>query len=139
VIVVDVSVVFGLVVTRDDYHRLAVAARKRDPDWQAPRLFRSEFRSIAAGHLRRGESLRNVLAASANAQLAVLAHEVNDQEVFAVIQESPLSAYDAEYVALARRLGSTLVTTDRQILEHYPDLAVRLQDFASPSDPPATG
>jgi hypothetical protein len=73
-IVVDVSVLFGLVVKRDDYHSFAIAARKRDPDWQAPRLFRSEFRSIAAGHLRRGEPLQNVLAAAANAQLAVTIH-----------------------------------------------------------------
>lgn len=132
-IVVDVSVLFGLVVTRDDYHPLAVAARERDPDWQAPRLFRSEFRSIAAGHLRRGEALVNVLAAAANAQAAVVMHEVSDQEVFAIVQESSLSAYDAEYVALARRLGVTLVTTDRQVLEQYPNLAVRLQDFARPA------
>mgnify|MGYP000846774734 CR=1 FL=1 len=62
-IVVDVSVLFGFAVNRDDYHPLAIAARKRDPDWQAPRLYRSEFRSIAAGHLRRGEPLPNVLAA----------------------------------------------------------------------------
>jgi len=31
---------------------LALAARKKDPDWQAPPLFHSEFRSVAAGHLR---------------------------------------------------------------------------------------
>jgi predicted nucleic acid-binding protein len=60
-------------------------------------------------------------------------HEVSDQEVFAIVQESSLSAYDAEYVALARRLGVTLVTTDRQVLEQYPNLAVRLQDFARPA------
>lgn len=132
-IVVDVSVLFGFVVNRDDYHALAVAARERDSDWQAPRLYRSEFRSIATGHLRRGEPLANVLAALANAQVAVSAHEVSDQEVFAVVQESSLSAYDAEYVALARRLGVALVTTDRQILEQYPNVAVRLQDFARPA------
>ncbi|MBX3745894.1 MAG: type II toxin-antitoxin system VapC family toxin [Verrucomicrobiae bacterium] len=129
-IVVDVSVLFGLVVKRDAYHALAMGARRRDPDWQATRLFRSEFRSIAAGHLRRGEPLQNVMAAAANAQLAVTTHELTDQEVFAVIQESSLSAYDAEYVALARRLGVVLVTTDREILGHYPNLAVRLQDYA---------
>lgn len=132
-IVVDVRVLFGFVVNRGAYHPLAVAARARDPDWQAPRLFRSEIRSIAAGDLRRGEPLPNVLAAAANAQLAVVLHEVSGQEVFAIVQESSLSAYVAEYVALARRLGVTLVTTDRQVLERYPDVAVRLQDFAQPT------
>ncbi len=131
-IVVDSSVVFALVVPRDAYHLLALQARRKDPDWQAPALFRSEFRSVAAGHLRRGETMSNVLAAAANAELALQAHPVTDQEVFAVIQESPLSAYDAEYVALAKRLGCSLVTTDKQILEHYPNLATRLQEFAAP-------
>jgi predicted nucleic acid-binding protein len=130
-IVVDSSIVFALVVPRDAYHLLALAARRRDADWHAPKLFRSEFRSVAAGHLRRGELLSNVLAAAANAELAVLPYDLTDQEVFAVIQESPLSAYDAEYVALAKRLGCSLVTTDKQVLDHYPNLAIRLQDFAA--------
>jgi predicted nucleic acid-binding protein len=130
-IVVDSSVVFALVVPRDAYHLMALAARQRDADWHAPILFRSEFRSVAAGHLRRGEPLSNVLAGAANAELAVQAHHVTDQEVFAVIHESPLSAYDAEYVALARRLGCSLVTTDKQVLDHYPNLAIRLEDFAA--------
>ena len=52
---------------------------------------------------------------------------------FAVDLNSHLSAYAAEYVALARRLGVTLVTTDRQVLEHSPNLAVRLQEFARPA------
>lgn len=129
-IVADSSVVFALVVPRDAYHSLALAARRKDADWHAPDLCRSEFRSVAAGHLRRGEPLSNVLAGAANAELAVQAHHVTDQEVFAVIHESPLSAYEAEYVALARRLGCFLVTTDKQVLDHYPNLAIRLQDFA---------
>ena len=36
----------------------------------------------------------------------------------------------AQAAGAARRLGVTLVTTDRQILEQYPSLAVRLQEFA---------
>jgi predicted nucleic acid-binding protein len=77
--------------------------------------------------LRKGEPLSHVLAAGAAAALAVTSHAVSNQEVFRVVQESPLSAYDAEFVALARRLGCPLLTTDRQILDHYPDLAMRLR------------
>ncbi len=102
-IVVDVSILFGFVVNRDDYHPLAVAARERDPDWQTPRRFRSEFRSIAAGHLRRGEPLPNVLATAANAQMAVVVHEVNDQEVFAIVQESSLSVRSTSCTKATRR------------------------------------
>jgi hypothetical protein len=43
-IVADSSVVFALVVPRDAYHLMALATRRRDADWHAPLLFRSEFR-----------------------------------------------------------------------------------------------
>ena len=112
-------------------YKTASKARLRDADWHAPELCRSEFRSVAAGCLRKGEPMEQVLAAAAVADDAARFYRMEPQEVFAVVQESPLSAYDAEFVALARRLGCLLVTTDKQILKHYPGLAVRLADFVA--------
>jgi predicted nucleic acid-binding protein len=37
-----------------------------------------------------------------------------------------MSVYDAEFVALARRLGVDLVTADGAILEGAPDVAVHI-------------
>jgi predicted nucleic acid-binding protein len=129
-IVVDCSVIVGWVVAVDAYHDLAVATRHKDPAWHAPFLYRSEFRSVAAGYLRKGELLETLLAAGALAVQGVEAHQVTDAEVFSVLKASPVSAYDAEYIALARRLACPLVTTDQVVLRQWPGLAIRLSDFA---------
>lgn len=129
-IVIDNAVLAGFALGRDAYHAHARKTYVKDPDWHAPELVRSEFRSVASGALRRGESLPTILAAAAAADQCAVFYRLGANEVFAVLQESPLSAYDAEYVALARRLGCQLVTTDKAVLDHYPSLAVRLEDFA---------
>ena len=128
-IVVDNSVLAGFALPQDGYHGDAVRAFKQDADWHAPELARSEFRSVAAGVLRRGETLSTLLESAAVSDAAATFYRLHANEVFAVMQESPLSAYDAEYVALARRLGCQLVTTDKLVLDHYPSLAVRLATF----------
>ncbi len=129
-IVVDNSVICGFVISSDAYHVAAVACRDRDPEWHAPFLARTEFRSVAAGYLRKGESLATLMAAGALAAMSVQVHHVTDAEVFSIIGASPLSAYDAEYVALAQRLNCNLITTDKEVLKRYSGLAIRLADWA---------
>lgn len=58
-------------------------------------------------------------------------HEVVHDAALRVALESGLSAYDAEYVALARELGCTLVTNDARILREAPDVARPLVDPSS--------
>ena len=57
--------------------------------------------------------------------------DVASQDVMALAEQSGCTAYDCEYVALAKHLGVPLVTTDRQVLSAFPDMAVRPQDFAA--------
>ncbi len=129
-IVVDNNVISGFVLPTDDFHAEAVAARKQDSDWNAPALFRSEFRSVARKHLLKGESEDLLIQAAQAAVMSVKIHELNEAEVFSIVRESPkTSSYDAEYLALARRLGCRLVTTDEDILKSHPQLAVSLQQF----------
>ncbi len=130
-IVVDNSVICGFVISSDAYHTDALACRDRDPEWHAPFLSRTEFRSVAAGYLRRGEPVATLMAAGALATLSVVPHHLTDAEVLSVLSASTLSAYDAEYVALAQRLRCKLVTTDSEVLRCYPGLAVRLAGYAA--------
>jgi predicted nucleic acid-binding protein len=112
--------------------RTALAHRLRgiDADWHAPVLWRSELRNILTGYRRdgslAGEQVRRVMAA-AEAGLAGREHHLPSDRVFAVTERYRLSAYDAEFVALAEILGVPLVTEDRAILKCWPDRALSLE------------
>ena len=109
---------------------LAHRLRRLDPDWHAPVLWRSEMRSILTGYRRDGsldEVLVRQIMAAAEAALAGREHFVPSDRVFAVTAASRLSAYDAEFVALAEILGAPLVTEDRAVLGAYAHCAVNLE------------
>jgi predicted nucleic acid-binding protein len=62
------------------------------------------------------------------------AREINvaSSPVLDLIARSQCSAYDCEFVALARELHVLLVTLDRQVLTAFPADAVALGTFARP-------
>jgi predicted nucleic acid-binding protein len=109
---------------------LAHRLRRLDADWHAPVLWRSELRNILAGYRRDGSlddlQVRQIMAA-AEAGLAGRDHHLPSERVFRVIETSRLSAYDAEFVALAEILGVTLVTEDRAILRAFPGRAITIE------------
>ncbi len=101
-----------------------------DSDWNAPLLWRSEFRSILAGCLRRGDmafegALR--IVADAEEQMSGREFEVPSADVLRLVQQSPCSAYDCEFVALAQDLGVPLVTSDKAILKAFSAVARPLE------------
>jgi len=103
------------------------AVFKHDPNWAAPILWRSEFRNILAGYIRRGElSVKNGVLVQRKAEqlLAGREHLVGSDRVLQLVNGSPCSAYDCEFVALAERLRVPLVTSDRRILRSFPDIAI---------------
>ena len=128
-IVVDSNVIAYCWINGDrtaDAHRL----RRIDADWHVPVLWRSEMRSILTGYRRDGsldaDTVRRIMAA-AEAGLAGSEHHLPSERVFRVTEQSGLSAYDAEFVALAQVLGTRLVTEDRAILAAYPQLAIDIK------------
>ena len=111
---------------------LAQRLRVRDPDWQVPVLWRSEMRSILAGYLREG-SLSVVQARRVMRQveeaLAGCEHLVSSDAVLEVVGATRLSAYDAEFVALAEELSVPLVTEDEAVLKTFPKAARTIRAF----------
>jgi predicted nucleic acid-binding protein len=109
---------------------LAHRLRRLDADWHAPVLWRSELRNILAGYRRDGSlddrQARQIMAA-AETGLAGREHHLPSERVFRVTEASRLSAYDAEFVALAEILGVTLVTEDRAILTAFPERAINVE------------
>jgi len=129
VIIVDNSVLVAFVFPQDDFHKAAMAARLKDADWHAPALIRSESRNVARAYLRKGEPLATVQEAVRDASASVRCYTMGDDEVLQVVSDGHLTAYDAEYVALARRLACRVVTQDRDILKFYRAESVSLADF----------
>lgn len=102
----------------------AEALLERDPEWAAPPLWRSEFRNVLAGYLRRGTldgAVAKRLQRDAESLLAGREFDVLSDDVLDLVRASDCSAYDCEFVALARRLGLRLVTMDLKLLRAFPD------------------
>lgn len=103
----------------------------KDPYWIVPPLWQSEFRNALASYLRRGMDpqdaklvMRNVVETLGNRQVIP-----SEDEVFELIAHSGFTAYDFEFVALAKQLNVSLVTADKQLLREFPDCTISLEDF----------
>ncbi len=127
-IVVDTNVLAYLCLS-SEFTTKAEALLESDPLWVAPMLWRSEFRSILAGYLRRGSlTFDQALALQHEAQslLSDNEYEVESRAVLQLVRDSDCSAYDCEFVALAMQLGVPLVTMDRKVLKAFPQHAKAL-------------
>jgi len=127
-IVVDTNVLAYLWLPGD---RTAQAERlfRSDPDWNAPLLWRSEFRNVLAGCLRRGDvKLETALqiADEAEGQMRGREFSVPSAQILACVEASDCSAYDCEFVVLAEELGVPLVTADARLLRSFPAVAKAL-------------
>ncbi len=127
-IVVDSNVLAYLYLP-GEYTAVAEALMEHDPDWAAPVLWRSEFRNILAGYIRRGKltfEQANALQGEAEDLLSGAEYEVDSRSVLELVRDSECSAYDCEFVALAMKLGTKLVTMDGKVLRSFPSIAVAL-------------
>ena len=131
-IVVDTNAVVHLLLGGEQ----TAAARRafgKDPEWAAPLLWRSEFRSVLSMLMRRQDlALAHATEAAREAELLMGGREftVETQTVLELTRESGCTAYDCEFVALASDLRVQLVTSDREILAAFPTLAVAIEQFA---------
>ena len=130
-IVVDTNVIVYLFLP-GEHTKAARRAFERDPAWVAPLLWRSEYRNVLATSLQGGH-----LEIDDAVGVMDLASELMDGREYAVdsngvlrlAQESGCSAYDCEFVALARELGIPLVTADRRVHSSFRNVTIRLTEF----------
>ena len=104
----------------------------QDVEWAAPSLWRSEFRNVLALYIRQQIlSLSQALAIQEEAEALMMDHEftITSMQVLSLTDSSTCSAYDCEFVALAKQLSVKLVTEDKKILREFPDNAQSLDDF----------
>ena len=127
-IVVDSNVVAYLYLP-GEHTAKAEALLEQDPDWAAPILWRSEFRNILAGYLRRKTLTFDQacnLQSEAEDLLAGSEFEVDSKAVLELVRDSDCSAYDCEFIALANKLQVKLVTMDAKLLRAFPKRTISL-------------
>jgi predicted nucleic acid-binding protein len=126
-IVADTNLIAALTV-RTDASALAFAVLTKDSEWVAPQIWESEFRNALIGMVRaRKIHLKTANAAFALAAESVETFSVSTGDVLRLAEAYGLSAYDAEFVALAEWLDCKIVSFDDDLLK--PALAIHPKDF----------
>jgi ABC-type uncharacterized transport system YnjBCD ATPase subunit len=91
--------------------------------------WRSEFRNVLALYLRQTIlTLPQALSLQEEGEALMAEGEftVPSVSVLSLMDSSRCSAYDLEFVALAKQLSVKLVTEDKKILNEFPGVALSL-------------
>jgi predicted nucleic acid-binding protein len=130
-IVVDTNVI-GYLFLSSAQSVYADQALKKDCEWAAPILWRSELRNVLALYMRKNIIKLAHAQRIMNSALELLRgreYEVSSYEVLRLASESGCSAYDCEFIAVANDLEVSLLTSDKQLLQKFPAVAVSFSDF----------
>ena len=131
-IVADASLLAHLLIPSPD-SALAEAVYRKDPEWSAPVLWRSELRSVLLKHMRHSGMKIELAKAVVEKALLVIRDRETPPPNLAVLEAAlffNVSAYDAEYLVVARQLGVPLLTFDRKLQQAAPELAISPKAFA---------
>jgi len=132
VIVVDSNILAYLYLP-SDFTDQAEQLLASEPDWIAPILWRSEFRNILAGYMRRGVLTLDqayALQVEAEGLLSGREFDVDSLDVLELVKASDCSAYDCEFVALAKKHGVKLATMDKKVLRNFPERTFSIENLA---------
>ncbi len=132
-IVVDTNII-SYFYLNSEFSFLAEQVFQKDSVWAVPVLWRSEFRNVLSLYLR-----QKIIELNDAVQLMSVAEEllnnneykINSFHVLQLANESGCSAYDCEFVSLAKNLGITFVTEDKKILKIFPETAQNMEAFVA--------
>ena len=112
--------------------QLAGQVEKRDPVWIVPHLWRYEFQNILA----RAAWVRQITPEDAMAawkkvadQMSENEHDPSPEKVLDLSVRHRITAYDANFIALAMEMGVMCVTEDGELQKKFPAVAVGMADF----------
>ena len=134
-IVVDTNIISYLFIKGDQTKSVKKLLQK-DSDWVSSVLWRSEFRSVLSLYLRKNYlniSQAKYLMEQAEYLMFGAEYHVNSNDILDFLTRTSLSAYDCEFVVLAKELGIKLITTDKKILREAPDVTMSISQFIKKS------
>ncbi|MBI4191127.1 MAG: type II toxin-antitoxin system VapC family toxin [Betaproteobacteria bacterium] len=132
-IVVDVNVVAYFLIEGEK----TASARellRRDSDWRLPGLWRHEYLNVLATFAREGGATiaeARTLWRRGVDQFGSREQSVDMESALIVATENRISAYDAQYIALAQKLQTVCVTEDQRLLKTFPALTRTMQAFGT--------
>ena len=115
-------------VLKSEATTAALALREREPVWYVPRLWRYEMLNILATMIKAKRLARSDAESIYCQLLDALQTSEKDPDpssVLSLVERYGISGYDAHFVALAHGLGAKLYTQDKELLQKFPDVAVR--------------
>ncbi len=130
-IIVDTNVLVYLYI-QGEYTASVEKLLDIDSTWIAPVLWRSEFRNELALYIRKKLiSVDHALKITAEAEelMAENEYQPSSDAVLALVHASTCSAYDCEYVCLAKQFDTPLITEDKKILVEFPQYTASINQF----------
>jgi len=125
-IVVDTNIIVPLHMTSESTGQV-LAVLQKDATWCTPPLWQSEFLNVLTGCMRRKSITLDQARQIMEAALITMDGSEISVSPWLVLELSlagSCSAYDCEFVALAKELGVKLITLDEQILAQFPGTAI---------------
>lgn len=130
-IVVDTNIISYFYISGEK-SQLAEQLLSADSDWNAPILWRSEFRNVLALYLRKNILTFDavlLIIQQAEKLLTDAEYEIPSAHIMQLASSSHCSAYDCEFIALAQYLDSPLITEDKKVLREFPNIAKSLESY----------
>jgi predicted nucleic acid-binding protein len=103
-----------------------------DPAWEVPVLWKSEFLNVVALYFRKKLiTYQQAVQSIEYAEKLVNHHEhvISPVMTMEVIAGSACTAYDCEFVALAKSLETKFVTFDKQVIKDFSEIALKPEDY----------
>jgi len=132
VIVADSNLIAYLLIPGEKC-LLAESIFLKDSEWAVPLLCRSEIRNIVTLYVSQQQmTLTQAKATLEKAELVWKEREfaIPSGEILEMTSQYKVSAYDAEFVVLAKMLNIPLLTFDQALRRIFPMIAVDPMTFA---------
>lgn len=130
-IVVDTNVLAARVLS-SKFSKVAEKLEQAEPVWVVPILWRYEFQNILATAIKvRQISPATALHVWAQITQVLMGNEAEPSidSVIALVSKHRITAYDAQFVALALELDVSCVTQDAELWGKFPGRALSMTDF----------
>ena len=110
----------------------AQSVYSRDPVWIMPELWRHEYLNVLANYLRFDNKPREVLINAWQGAAKLFENSVQPVDMEFALElagDLNITAYDAQYLSLAKTSRVKLVTEDRKLRNAAPGLTSSMKEF----------